>query len=323
MLHSVQTLLKALYGEENASLQLLKGCKVRLTPSGDVAYHCTSYFAEVAIEWCGEEYLLMLPLTGDATIELMTKVSGLKSGVLNRLVNYRLLRGEMIYHDSRGEMVQADLILYRLPKGRLLSSVIESGEAVDWAQLIESSYSTQELFTQAKVVHNNLKGSNIIVSEDYQLLPMRYINAEVNATPEQVGDEFDGLRSWLGEKGEVRVDPKPKESRRWRAVSYDSMEGEFDGMRIVLRDGLYGYINHYDDEVIPVQYSFASKFQEGRAEVQLGDKMGLIDLKGEYVIEPCNEIVEYVVELGYVRVKRDNLWAIFDHNGEQIAPFED
>ena len=64
-----------------------------------------------------------------------------------------------------------------------------------------------------------------------------------------------------------------------------------DGLALIERDGLYGFIDIRGNETIPCKYTYAHPFSEGMAAVQIADadgisKGGYIDSKGNEVI-PC------------------------------------
>ncbi len=301
-----------------SSFMLLNTAKAT-TPQCDVC--CTHHFAEAFIEWKGEEYIAMIPLREDSTRELLRRVAHLRQTPLSHLAEYRLLTSELIYRDHKGEKELADMVIYRMPKATALSEVI-TREGFDWQRLYESTYRCEELFAAAKVCHYNLKLSNLLLSDDYELLPIRYTYAEFSQPRDRVAQEFDELREWIRSQEGVDCVEIPKEARGKRVVAkFDSIEGEFEGLRVVCRDGRYGYIDNRGEEVIPTQYLWAEHFREGRAAIRTEQGMGLINNRGEVVIEPIYAIVDYNVHSGHARVKSGEQWAIFNHNGEQVTPF--
>lgn len=317
----IHNLLDGFYCENGASMSILSQAQPMFSgEGGGVDIYCTSYFAEVKVEWCGELYVVMLPLCASAIKDLFSRVKELRHTDLDAIADYRLLRQELSYIDIKGELSQSDIILYRMPCGALLSDFVK-GEGVDWHALIEASYQTEELFVAAKVSHNNLKASNIVVTQSLQLLPIRYTDSLLGASREDIHAEFEALREWLKQCGGVSCEPRSEALPQMRAIRYDRVEGEFEGLRCFSRDGLYGYVDSCGVEVIAPIYIWAEHFREGRAEVIADSGMGLINNRGEYVIDPVNQIVEYDVDLGCSRVKRDDMWALFDHNGEQMIPF--
>ena len=66
---------------------------------------------------------------------------------------------------------------------------------------------------------------------------------------------------------------------------------------------------------------WAGDFHEGRAEVETPTGMGLIDRRGDYVIPPRYEIVEYDPATSVSRVRQNGRWALFDYLGRRLTPF--
>ncbi len=288
----------------------------------EVEVCCTCYFAESIIEWRAERYIAMVPLKRDSCSELMGRVAHLRQSPLAHVADYKFLSEEIIYRDLSGNKSFADMIIYRLPKASSLAELI-AREGFDWQRLYEATYSSEAIFAAAKVCHNNLKLSNLMLSEDYSLLPIRYTYASFNKSREEVAAEWDALREWISSQDGVVVESPPKGSCRRVVAKFDSIEGEFEGLRVVCRDGRYGYIDYRGEEAIPPQYIWAEHFREGRAVVRAESGMGLIDSRGGVVIPLKYSIVDYNFRSGYARVKSDDgQWAIFNHNGEQVTLFE-
>lgn len=97
--------------------------------------------------------------------------------------------------------------------------------------------------------------------------------------------------------------------------------------------GPYGYLNERGDVAIPLRFTGALPFQEGRAVVNTaedyGNKYGLIDAKGQYAVQPAyNEILqlgEGRVALGQAiqpdQPYRGSRYAIADLNGNVLSAF--
>ncbi len=289
---------------------------------GDIVINRTYHFAEARIEWQGGECIIMIPIGEESSRELLNRVAHLKQSPLQHLVEYSLLKKELIYTNHFGEEQEADLIMYRLPEATPLSEVIARGE-VDFQKLYDSTFPLEELFEEARVCHNNLKESNLMVNNKGELLPIRFDYATLSRTAEEVNKEFNSLREWITSQSTKPIIPSTKRASTKRiGRKFDSIEGEFEGLRKVAVDGKYGYIDSNGHQAIPAIYSQAENFHEGRAAVTLEERMGLIDCYGKTIIEPLYDIVDYNTRSGYARVKSGDKWAIFSHNGEQVTPFE-
>jgi hypothetical protein len=66
-------------------------------------------------------------------------------------------------------------------------------------------------------------------------------------------------------------------------------------------------------------YKSASDFKEDRATVvTFDDRMGVIDRRGKYIIDPIYDYVEYNVDSGDMTVRNGDLWAVYDYLGVMI-----
>jgi hypothetical protein len=100
------------------------------------------------------------------------------------------------------------------------------------------------------------------------------------------------------------------------------------------QNGKYGYLNEQGKAVIPLQYTGAQPFQEGRAVVNTaedyGSRYGLINEAGKFVIEPAynevRQLGEGRVGLGQAIVPDQpymgSKYAIADVNGTRLTGFD-
>ena len=95
----------------------------------------------------------------------------------------------------------------------------------------------------------------------------------------------------------------------------------FEGLACVEDEAGFGYVDADNRPVIAAQYLWAGDFHEGRAEVETPTGMGLIDRRGDYVIPPRYEIVEYDPATSVSRVRQNGRWALFDYLGRRLTPF--
>ena len=112
---------------------------------------------------------------------------------------------------------------------------------------------------------------------------------------------IEGIKEFLNgedESSEIVITPEFAEAVR----QYDQLEPFSEGMAAVGKNDKWGYINHKGEEVIPCQYdnyyeygegnekskmSFCAShpFSEGVAVVRLNEKWGVIDNKGNAIVE--------------------------------------
>ena len=74
----------------------------------------------------------------------------------------------------------------------------------------------------------------------------------------------------------------------YRLVSYSN------GMILLEKDGKYGFMNYLGKWIVQPVYSFAEPFCEGLAVIGNGEKMGLVDTNGNFVIPMIFDSIENV-----------------------------
>lgn len=114
--------------------------------------------------------------------------------------------------------------------------------------------------------------------------------------------EIDGKWGYVNKKGELVV-----------AANYDSAL-EFDkGFAEIKLDGATKYINA-KGEVFDVAEGFHS---EKAARILVGGKYGMVDSKGNYLVEPIYDYVGTMSE-GMVVVKMDDAYGYFNNKGKLV-----
>lgn len=104
----------------------------------------------------------------------------------------------------------------------------------------------------------------------------------------------------------------------------------YTGYKPVEKNGKWGFFDDYDNKlVIDYRYDGARQFQGRRAIVKLGDKYGLIDLRGKYIISPTYEDITMLfnqnneIELkDYYFAKQNDSWGVINEIMETIIPFD-
>lgn len=105
-------------------------------------------------------------------------------------------------------------------------------------------------------------------------------------------------------------------------------EGEFsEGLRVVVREGRFGYADETGHIVIGLQYAWAGDFSEGRAAVAVtapvgeGLLMGLIDREGREVIPPEYDDLSWDGSR-YATVDKGGMHGCLDRMGRMAVPLE-
>jgi len=86
-------------------------------------------------------------------------------------------------------------------------------------------------------------------------------------------------------------------------------------------NGLFGFVDRFDNLIIPFQFDGASEFSEELALVfnksKSTDKYGFIDKNGEFIIEPKFEYVESFSN-GFALVRLNNKFGYIDKSGKYL-----
>ena len=125
-----------------------------------------------------------------------------------------------------------------------------------------------------------------------------------------IKDKKNGL---INDKGKIIFPPK---------------KGRFHGPNLingsapVLIDCCYGYINRTGKLIIPNQFHIAHPFAFGKAWVNKDGKWGLINEKGDLIIDYKYEEVKEFSEEGLAAVKLDGKWGFINESGQIIVEFK-
>ena len=110
----------------------------------------------------------------------------------------------------------------------------------------------------------------------------------------------------------------------WAVLPYYQVVNYFSGGLAAVQSadtGLYGYIDAYGNEVIPLQYFDAQPFgQASLAAVQdTSGNWGFINREGRWVIKPEFAEVGEFTEMASARGRDSNLWGFIDKSGNWIV----
>ncbi len=298
----------------------LKEIKAQYDKNGEVEIKCSKHFANAVVKLSDERYLLSMPLSAEAITAARRAEVRLKAIYSSNIPSYKILPQEMSYRALDGVRFM-DLLLQRLPDGgEFLTTAIEH---LDIDRLLISIKDLEQEFERLNLVHCNLKAENIVITSDYKAVPLNYHYC-VAMSSSDYRDDFEALARWVesyrGKQSSQQIN-EDIVSHKMVKSNYLSIGSPFEGLCIVEDVNGYGYIDSDGVEVIPTQFLEADDFREGRAEVKTSSGMGLIDKRGNFIIPPIYEIVDFVDEEGYVLVRQDGLWAQFSYNGEQIGEF--
>lgn len=131
----------------------------------------------------------------------------------------------------------------------------------------------------------------------------------------------DNLWGFKDSSGKIIVQPQ----------YYDIGDEISEGLIVVQKGMLFGYVDKIGKEVITPQFPLAFPFSEGRAKVGTIDyssadplassRFGFIDKSGNVIVKALyNEVKDF--KNGVAMVKRDGKWGAIDLDGKLIIPIQ-
>ena len=120
------------------------------------------------------------------------------------------------------------------------------------------------------------------------------------------------FESTLTNSTETKVDIRDK---------YDFIGTLSDNMIRVERDNKWQFIDSNGNIVISSSFDMAYDFIEGRAAVSIGDKWGLINQNGEFVIPPIYDDLTWDGDANITIVSDNGVMGLISRTGKIIAPF--
>ncbi len=105
-----------------------------------------------------------------------------------------------------------------------------------------------------------------------------------------------------------------------KGCDFDS-RGEMSDSLVWLEKGrLYRCVDGQGRQAFEGVFEWVTNFEEGRAVVDLGgNRFGMIDKEGNFLISPVCEDMEWIHEMGTVKAAIDGKWGIYDRMGAVIA----
>lgn len=301
------------------SFATLKNISVTCNEDGIPQLNRTTRFVEAKVEWQGRLYLLCAPLSSSAITSIELQIHQFRRLTSISLCGATILRNELIFVDSKGEIHYSDLLLQELPSDKLLIDVIgkESSEV-----LLNAVDKLQKMLKENKITLNNVNSNNLSW-DGSSLHPIRYYYLRLDGRGD--AEAFDKLRHFIVRTPDATTfcDVVSQEYSADRAITGHIWIGNcFEQLICVEDSGGYGYVDTSNRVVIPPQFLWADDFHEGRAAVETATGMGLIDKSGNFIIPPIYEMLEYDHEDGTTQVKHNGEWALFDYAGKQTTNFE-
>ncbi len=154
---------------------------------------------------------------------------------------------------------------------------------------------SEEEMSRAGFIHNNLKGTDLRWC-DGKLIPIRYHDAQIH----------------LSHRDNDLTNPDREAFTRLRMKLRTSPE---DFLTVCDKESYYHPMGEFGGHL------WVSNTFEGLVCVEDESGMGLIDKEEHYVLPPEFEIVRYDPVNNVAHVRKEGLWALYDHNGKMIRDF--
>lgn len=136
------------------------------------------------------------------------------------------------------------------------------------------------------------------------------IHIEHETITEHVSDGGKWIININGQIVSRELPPTEKTELVWPAT---------EGLRMIKRNGRYGFIDNQARLMIPNRYEEAKPFNEGLAPIKIRNKWGFINHDDKIVVQPVYESVS-PYEAGYCQVKLNGKYGLINKTGEQVLP---
>ncbi len=275
---------------------------------------CNKHIATMQGYIEGLEYLFYTPITKHGAEILHQAAECAKSIEYTDLC---ILDNEIIYSGlSTGSCC---LAMESLPEGVRLSEAIYTFAK---SNLLRGLTDFKTRLQQLNISHNNLSINNIVVDSKYCWHTICNYNLHNGFGNDE--DAFIAIERTINNTA-IPDEPSAKslEQLRLHSITTDS-EGNViypiveSCRRFTSKNGV-GFKDKHDTIIIKDDYLWASDFSCNRAVVQLkNSKMGVIDRKGRYIIEPLYKSIIYNPTDGTSIVNDGVRQTTFNYLGEQI-----
>ena len=274
------------------------------------SFLCNKHIAMMQGQLDRVEYIFYAPITKHGADILRNAAECCQRKELSDL---RILDDEIIY--SGLNTGSCCLAMESLPDGVRLSEAIYS---LSKSKLLKGLKSFKTSLKSLDISHNNINPNNIIVDIDYEWYSICNYNVEEGFGNDKLS--FAALERAI-ESISLPDEPSPKS--HLHCITTDD-EGNTiypiveSCRRFTSKSGV-GFKDKNDVVIIKDDYLWASDFCCNRAVVKLkNSKMGVIDRKGRYIIEPKYSSIDYNPTDGISIVHDGERYTRFNYLGEQL-----
>ena len=270
----------------------------------------TAIESEIMLE--GHRYLLSLPFRSESIryIEELERISRDRSR--GPMIECRVLYDELTMVDSLGCRHNFDVVLQEIPRGCMLGEAVERYCAEDLRRAVLNMKARMDALGFR---HNNLRPSNIVLSEQGIAHPLRYWYAEWEDFSD---NDVSQLLEFI-DKHDIVTDATKKSLVQQDDYQHESAPKSCCGITRICKGGNYGFVGSDGVQITPFVYSWASDFCEGRAIVAKGCKVGVIDCSGAKVIHSIYEKIDFDIETGWFSAIRGGYRYLISYDGDIIC----
>ncbi|MBO7263927.1 MAG: WG repeat-containing protein [Alistipes sp.] len=275
---------------------------------------CNKHIAVLEGSLDGDEYLFYAPITIKGTDMVREAVTCAKE---TNFCDISIVEDEILY--SGIGTGSCSLVMDPMLQGIRLNEAIYT---LSKSNLISGLEEFKSRLKQLDISHSNINLNNILVDSNYHWHSICNYNLHYGFGGDDEG--FMAIERSINSLG-IPDEPTAKslEQLRLHSITTDG-EGNIiypiveSCRRFTSRNGV-GFKDRNDNVIIADEYLWATDFSSNRAVVQLkNSKMGIIDRKGRYIIQPLYSSVVYNPTDGISVVHNGELQARFNYLGEQI-----
>lgn len=277
---------------------------------GDIVVDHTYHAAECKVRFNGALYMMYMPFRYETTrrlAELETKMCHIDSPII---CHNKIYYNEVLVSISMGTPIYCDIVMQRIPEGKSLAEIMDERSPEEIKAMVDKM--AGEL-NRIGFMHNHLTNNNIIVGNDMRIYPIRYWYATLERRSVNQGE---GLHQYIMDNDHSDYTTCRKATSL--LSEEDRAEVYYEGLTHFTRHKRIGFKDMEGNEVIPPVYYAATHFLEGRAIVSKRLRKGVINKRGEIVVD-----IEYMdlkldtsrhLFVGYKEGRRYT----FDYNGKLV-----
>lgn len=282
----------------------------------------STLFAEAEVTIGEDSFLLMMPLSS-ISMRYAERFALLRRHLTQSIVpQTRIVRDELTYENSIGEILSCDILLEPLPKALPLRDAMATARCdKEYAKSIwQGLHLLEQELQQADITLGNLREENLVIDEQQRIYPIRwyYASAGYGADKESFEQLYSQLTQYIECDSSAILSDCSSPYDSSPLAGHKEFRPMAEGLFAVEDESGWGFVDVHNNYIVEPIYRWVNDFREGRAEVEGDQGMGLIDRRGNLIVEPIYEIVEYDHRSGYTDILTEQGWIKIDYSGNRI-----